>query len=118
MYILPNRLSRTDDQNRPLNIPGAPIPIAGSEVGLHEFKMLNDANLDCAKNVLAAGSASPPNLDGAFFVPHNGTPDFDPSTTSFLCTDVALKDLPRRRQPARDAHASISELEIARQCWL
>ena len=30
------------------------------------------------------------NLNGAFFVPENGKPDFDDSITSFLCTDAAL----------------------------
>jgi tRNA(Arg) A34 adenosine deaminase TadA len=89
MYVLANRLNTTDDRDHPLNIPGAPIPIAGSEIGLDEFKALNDANLDFAKNIQAAGNASPVNLDGAFFVPENGRPDFDPSITSFLCTDVA-----------------------------
>ena len=91
MYILANRLNATDAQGRVINLPGAPIPIPGSEIGLEEFKKLNDANLEFAKNIRAAGSSSPPNLDGAFFVPEKGKPDFDDSITSFLCTDVAHK---------------------------
>jgi tRNA(Arg) A34 adenosine deaminase TadA len=91
MYILANRLDVKDAQNNTVNIPGAPIPIAGSDIGLDEFKMLNDANLEFAKNIVAAGNAKPPNKEGAFFVPEKGEPDFDPSITSFLCTDVALK---------------------------
>jgi tRNA(Arg) A34 adenosine deaminase TadA len=91
MYILANRLNTTDAQGRVMNLPGAPIPIPASEIGLEEFKKLNDANLEFAKNIKAASSASPPNLDGAFFVPEKGKPDFDDSITSFLCTDVAHK---------------------------
>jgi tRNA(Arg) A34 adenosine deaminase TadA len=91
MYVLANRMDIKDAQNKIVNIPGAPIPISGPDIGLTEFKMLNDANLDFAKNIVASGNASPPNMDGAFFVPERGEPDFFPSITSFLCTDAALK---------------------------
>jgi tRNA(Arg) A34 adenosine deaminase TadA len=86
MYALANRQKGT-------NAPGAPIPIAGSNIDLDEFELLNDGNLKFSKDIVAAGSASPPNQDGAFFVPapDKGNPDFEPSITSFLCTDVAYK---------------------------
>jgi len=87
MYNLANRLNVTDPQGKASSVPGAPIPIAGAEVGLDEFKLLNDANLDFAKNITAAGAAN--DAKGAFFVPDNGKPDFDPAITSFLCTDKA-----------------------------
>jgi tRNA(Arg) A34 adenosine deaminase TadA len=89
MYNLANRLDVTDAQGKVTSIPGAPIPIAGSEIELEEFNRLNEANLEFSKNIVAAGTANPPNLGGAFFVPENGKPDFDPSITSFLCTDKA-----------------------------
>jgi tRNA(Arg) A34 adenosine deaminase TadA len=98
MYNLANRGAGVDSRGNPIldwkgkpvpSLPGAPIPIAGSEVQLDEFKKLNDANMAFARNILAAKAAN--NLNGAFFVPDNGNPDFDPSITSFLCTDVALK---------------------------
>ncbi|MGH7886712.1 MAG: hypothetical protein ACREPG_02525, partial [Candidatus Binatia bacterium] len=90
MYILANR-NTTDAEGQAVDLPGAPIPIAGSVISLDEFDRLNGANLKFSKDIKAAGSASPPNLDGAFFVPDNGSPDFEPSITSFLCTDVAHK---------------------------
>jgi tRNA(Arg) A34 adenosine deaminase TadA len=97
MYNLANRGSAVDTRGNAIldwqgnalsSLPGAPIPIAGSEVGLAEFKMLNDGNLTFSKNINAAHAAN--NLNGAFFVPENGRPDFDDSITSFLCTDAAL----------------------------
>jgi tRNA(Arg) A34 adenosine deaminase TadA len=87
MYNLANRLNVTNAQGNATTVPGAPIPIAGSEVGIDEFKQLNDANLAFAKNIVAAGAAN--DATGAFFVPDNGKPDFDPAITSFLCTDAA-----------------------------
>ena len=97
MYNLANRNPVLDDrgapvldeQGKPKTLPGAPIPIAGSAIGLEEFDRLNEANLAFARNIVAAGKASPPDLSGAFFVPENGKPDFDPAITSFLCTDKA-----------------------------
>jgi tRNA(Arg) A34 adenosine deaminase TadA len=97
MYNLANRGAAFDARGNAIldwqgnaltSLPGAPIPIAGSEVGLAEFKMLNDGNLQFSKNINAARAAN--NLNGAFFVPENGKPDFDDSITSFLCTDTAL----------------------------
>ena len=89
MYNLANRIDTTDAQGNPVSFPGAPIPIAGAEIGLDEFDRLNAANLAFAAAITAAGKANPPDLNGAFFVPQNGKPDFDPSITSFLCTDAA-----------------------------
>jgi tRNA(Arg) A34 adenosine deaminase TadA len=103
MYNLANRIAAKDARGKPIvdwqgkpvsTLPGAPIPIAASEIQLEEFKLLNDANLEFAKKIIAAKEANakdPTNVDGAFFVPENGAPDFDPSITSFLCTDVAYK---------------------------
>lgn len=103
MYNLANRTAGLDSrgnaildwQGKPVpSLPGAPIPIAGSEIQLDEFKKLNDANLAFSKNIIAAKAANdkdPTNVAGAFFVPDSGKPDFAPSITSFLCTDVALK---------------------------
>jgi tRNA(Arg) A34 adenosine deaminase TadA len=89
MYTLANRMNTTNAEGHPASLPGAPIPIAGSLIGLDEFDLLNNANLKFSKDIVAAGSALQPNPDSAFFVPDNGSPDFDPSITSFLCTDDA-----------------------------
>jgi tRNA(Arg) A34 adenosine deaminase TadA len=90
MYNLANRIEATDAQGKVTSIPGAPIPIAGAEIGIDEFDRLNAANLAFAKAIVAAGSANPQDRDGAFFVPDDGSkPDFEPSITSFLCTDAA-----------------------------
>jgi tRNA(Arg) A34 adenosine deaminase TadA len=91
MYNLANRLDVPGADGKLINIPGAPVPIPGSEVGLGEFNLLNDANREFARKIVAAGNANPPDVIGAFFVPENGKPDFDPAITSFLCTDKALK---------------------------
>ena len=89
MYNLANRLDVPGPDGKLINIPGAPVPIAASEVGLDEFDLLNKANREFARKIVAAGEVS--DLKGAFFVPENGKPDFDPAITSFLCTDQALK---------------------------
>lgn len=87
MYKLANRVDVIDLQGHVTTIPGAPIPIAGSDIELEEFDRLNAANLAFAKDIVAAGKAN--DLTRAFFVPHDGESDFDPSITSFLCTDAA-----------------------------
>lgn len=96
MYNLANRGRAVDAEGNPLSdwrgrplgsLPGAPIPIAGSAIGLDEFRLLNDGNLAFIADITAAKAAGNP--DGAFFVPPSGAPDFDPSITSFLCTDTA-----------------------------
>ncbi|MET4175922.1 tRNA(Arg) A34 adenosine deaminase TadA [Bradyrhizobium sp. LA6.1] len=103
MYNLANRTPGVDSrgnaimdwQGKPVpSLPGAPIPIAGSEIQLDEFEKLNDANLAFSKNIIAAKATNdkdPTIVSGAFFIPDNGKPDFSPSITSFLCTDPALK---------------------------
>jgi tRNA(Arg) A34 adenosine deaminase TadA len=103
MYNLANRNPALDSHGNAIvdwqgqtvaSLPGAPIPIAASEIELDEFNKLNDANLEFSKEITAAKAAyanEPSNLSGAFFVPHDGKPDFDDSITSFLCTDAALK---------------------------
>lgn len=89
MYNLANRLEVKDPEGNVTNIPGAPIPIAASEIGLAEFSRLNEAYLTFIEKIMAAEAANPPDLAGAFFVPEHGTADFEPSVTSFLCTDDA-----------------------------
>jgi tRNA(Arg) A34 adenosine deaminase TadA len=89
MYNLANRSEVIDPAGKITSLPGAPIPIPASEVGLAEFDRFNDAYLTFTRNIRAAGAANPPDLTGAFFVPEHGEPDFDPSVTSFLCTDDA-----------------------------
>jgi tRNA(Arg) A34 adenosine deaminase TadA len=88
MYNLANRTSFRDAQGNMVSLPGAPIPIAGSEVGLAEFDLLNKANLDFFNKSNAAKAAN--NKEGAFFIPPGGEPLYDGQITSFLCTDVAL----------------------------
>ena len=89
MYNLANRTEFRDAQGKTVSVPGAPIPIAGADVGLDEFKLLNDGNLDFVKKINAAKAAN--DKSGAFFVGEDGSADFGPSITSFLCTDAALK---------------------------
>ena len=103
MYSLANRGPAVDSRGNAIldwqgkkvpSLPGAPIPIAASEIQLDEFKKLNDANLEFSRNINAAKAANakdPNNVSGAFFVPDSGSPDFGDSITSFLCTDGALK---------------------------
>jgi tRNA(Arg) A34 adenosine deaminase TadA len=68
--------------------PGAPIPIAGSEIDLEQFRQLNDANLDFVKKIKEAKVKN--ESDGAFFIsPDKTFIDYEPSITSFLCTDAA-----------------------------
>jgi tRNA(Arg) A34 adenosine deaminase TadA len=108
MYMLANRLDVTDAQKNTVNIPGAPVPIAGSDIELDEFKMLNDGNLAFAEKMTAAGKAK--DEDNAFFIPASGKPDFDPSITSFLCTDTALKIF-------RDAGDKLATLKLDHRDW-
>jgi tRNA(Arg) A34 adenosine deaminase TadA len=89
MYNLANRVEAKDPAGKIMSLPGAPIPIPASEVGLGEFDRLNEAYLTFTRNIKAAGAANPPDLKGAFFVSEHGLPDFEPSITSFLCTDDA-----------------------------
>jgi tRNA(Arg) A34 adenosine deaminase TadA len=68
--------------------PGAPIPIAASEIGLKEFGQLNQANLKYAADMVTAAEKN--DSDMAFFISADkSTIEFDPGITSFLCTDVA-----------------------------
>jgi tRNA(Arg) A34 adenosine deaminase TadA len=69
-------------------LPGAPKPIPGSAVGLQQFQALNDANLAFVKDIQDAKSRN--DSTRAFFIsPDKTFVDFDPSITSFLCTDAA-----------------------------
>jgi tRNA(Arg) A34 adenosine deaminase TadA len=112
MYNLANRIG---------NLPGAPVPIPASEIGLTQFKLLNNANLSFVKNITEAKNRDDPSQ--AFFVPQDGSTvkDFAPSITSFLCTDTAydiFKDggdaldtmtlnFPERRHPNDPHHPEI-----------
>jgi tRNA(Arg) A34 adenosine deaminase TadA len=69
-------------------LPGAPKPIPASAVGLQQFQALNDANLAFVKDIQDAKARN--DSTRAFFIsPDKTFVDFDPSITSFLCTDVA-----------------------------
>jgi len=69
-------------------LPGAPKPIPASAVGLQQFQVLNDANLAFVKDIQDAKARN--DSTRAFFIsPDKTVVDFDPSITSFLCTDAA-----------------------------
>jgi tRNA(Arg) A34 adenosine deaminase TadA len=90
MYNLANRIPTARDSlgNVLLDRPGAPVPIPASMIGLDEFDALNKANLDFVKDLKAAEAGK--DSSKAFFVSSNTTfVDFEPSITSFLCTDTA-----------------------------
>jgi len=92
MYKLANRIElknadgtlRKDDKGNTVTIPGAPVPIPASEVGIKEFALLNDGNLDFAKRMMAG-------TDFFFKPSKDGKEDRDPAITSFLCTDDAYE---------------------------
>lgn len=87
MYNLANRTPTRAADGAVSSLPGAPVPIPASEIGLNEFKMLNDGNLVFADLL---GNADHNDPGQAFFVSPDGTfMDFSPSITSFLCTDRA-----------------------------
>jgi hypothetical protein len=112
MYNLANRVG---------TFPGAPIPIPASEIGLRQFKLLNDANLAFVTNINAAKGRN--DVSQAFFVSQDGSSvkDFAPSITSFLCTDAAYDifkaggdaldsmtlNFPDRRQPNDPDHLDV-----------
>jgi tRNA(Arg) A34 adenosine deaminase TadA len=82
MYNLANRTPIKDGNgNVTGSIPGAPIPIPGSKVGISEFDKLNRGNLDFIAKMNAGGEP--------FFMSGNFV-DRDPLITSFLCTDTAF----------------------------
>src|SRR6201987_1031423 len=69
-------------------LPGAPIPIPASVVGIQQFKAHNDANLAFVKDIQDAKNRN--DTTRAFFVsPDKTFVDYDPSITSFLCIDAA-----------------------------
>jgi tRNA(Arg) A34 adenosine deaminase TadA len=69
-------------------LPGAPIPIPASAVGLQQFSALNDAHLAFISDIQDAKSKN--DSTRSFFVsPDKTFVDYDPSITSFLCTDAA-----------------------------
>jgi hypothetical protein len=69
-------------------LAGAPKPIPASAVGLAQFQPLNDANLAFVKDIQDAQARN--DSARAFFIsPDKTFIDYDPSITSFLCTDAA-----------------------------
>jgi tRNA(Arg) A34 adenosine deaminase TadA len=69
-------------------LPGAPIPIPASVVGIQQFKALNDANLAFVKDIQDAKNRN--DATRAFFVsPDKTFVDYDSAITSFLCIDAA-----------------------------
>jgi tRNA(Arg) A34 adenosine deaminase TadA len=101
MYNLANRIDIKDDNgNVTGNIPGAPVPIHAAVIGLDEFKLLNEGNLNFASKMRDAGVEykqmrdnkilDQKIFDKAFFVSSDKSfADYEPSITSFLCTDEA-----------------------------
>ena len=70
------------------SLPGAPIPIPASEVGLQQFKTLNDAHLAFRKDIQDAKDKN--DSTRSFFIsPDKTFIDYDSDITSFLCTDAA-----------------------------
>jgi tRNA(Arg) A34 adenosine deaminase TadA len=112
MYNLANRVGK---------LPGAPVPIAASEIGLKQFQLLNDANLTFVRNITDAKTRN--DVSQAFFVSKDGSSvkDFSSSITSFLCTDAAYNtfkaggqgldtmtlNFPERRHPNDPDHPEI-----------
>jgi tRNA(Arg) A34 adenosine deaminase TadA len=91
MYKLANRTQVRDRNGNPmkdsrgetLTIPGAPVPIPASEVGIEEFSKLNQGNLEFANKMLSGNDF--------FFKSKDGVVDRDPAITSYLCTDDAYE---------------------------
>jgi len=92
MYKLANRVEvknpdgspKQDDKGNTVTIPGAPVPIPASEVGIAEFALLNKGNLDFARKMMEGTEF--------FFKPSkDGKEDRDPAISSFLCTDDAYE---------------------------
>jgi tRNA(Arg) A34 adenosine deaminase TadA len=83
MYNLANRSEIKDAKGNIVTIPGAPVPIPGSEIGLEEFALLNQGNLDFTNRMMAGAEF--------FFKAADGSVDRDPSITSYLCTDDAFE---------------------------
>jgi len=92
MFNLANRATARDDDGHVITnsdgtdktIPGAPMPIPASRIGLERpFNKLNDANIEFVKKMRAGSEPFFTSLDGKLV-------DQEPSITSFLCTDAAL----------------------------
>jgi len=90
LYNLANRIPTAKDSSGNVisDRPGAPVPIPASMIDLDEFNTLNKANLDFVSDLKAAEARK--DSSKAFFVSSDKTfVDYDPSMTSFLCTDTA-----------------------------
>jgi tRNA(Arg) A34 adenosine deaminase TadA len=89
MYNLANRIPIKDSLGNVISDrPGAPVPIPASMIDLDEFNTLNKANLDFVDSLKAAEASK--DSSKAFFVSSDKSfVDYDPSITSFLCTDTA-----------------------------
>ena len=87
MYNLANQVETTAADGTKKTLPGAPMPIPASKVGVEEFDLLNEKNI-----AFCSMLRNPENLDPppAFFISEDGRfRDSAPSITSFLCTDDA-----------------------------
>src|SRR5260370_12619791 len=89
MYNLANRIPIKDSLGNVISDrPGAPVPIPASMIDLEEFNALNKANLDFLDGLKSA-EARKDSSKAVFVSPDKSFVDYDPSITSFLCTDTA-----------------------------
>ena len=87
MYNLANRVPTKDASGATKSLPGAPVPIPASRIGLSEFDLLNEKNIAFCNMLANPGKADP---SPAFFISDDASfTDSAPSITSFLCTDDA-----------------------------
>ena len=89
MYNLANRTPIKDAVGNVISDrPGAPVPIPASMIDLDKFTALNRANLAFIADLKTAETRK--DSSKAFFVSSDKTfIDYEPSITSFLCTDAA-----------------------------
>jgi tRNA(Arg) A34 adenosine deaminase TadA len=86
-YVIGNIMYNLAGEDRE-HLPLSPIPIAAADVGLELYKELDDAYRTFHHDLSEAKQAN--DKSRAFFVSPDGRfVDFEPSITSFLCTDIA-----------------------------
>jgi tRNA(Arg) A34 adenosine deaminase TadA len=86
-YMIGNIMYNLANRSQAGALPGAPVPIPASEIGLDEFQLLNEGNDAFCNEQQGAEQRNEPSK--AFFLSPDGKPTFSPSITSFLCTDEA-----------------------------
>lgn len=112
MYNLANRTGT----NR--QFPGAPIPVAGSDIGLLQFQMLNEGYLNFAEQMKATQQEDEMKRDEKkmFFVSTDkSVKNFTPSITSFLCTDVAHRIFKEGGEKLDTMHLAFPERRFPNQ---